>query len=177
MPGQSFDLIVVSHSQPPLKQPPSDIDPSLIRSPLIRNDFSPTLPLHITVELPAAKAANPLYPASHLHVSYQYEGTAEVISTTLITKEYLTPLDDPERPQTYTIEIPPEGILRAKVNDSQTPDATIRLRAWKGEKMLGVYDVGIYENLGYTGFKSQPIHLRLVEQWKATRPGFGRGIP
>ena len=164
-----FSLTVRSFTPPTLPVVDAEIEPSAIRSPHIPNVLSPTSSLYFVVFLPSARNKDPLYPATHLQMAYQYEGTGEVFSSNLIMARNVVSSGTEEEPTLYTIEVPPESIPRVKVNHGESPLAEVRVRAWRDEKLLGMWPVGIIENLGLEGFKSQPIHLRRVEQWKATK--------
>ena len=164
-----FTLTVDSFTLPSLPDVPPDIDPSTIRAPSIPNALSPTTPLYFTVSLPCAREKDPLYPATHLQMAYFYEEKAEVISTNLITNKNLVDSSTEEKPHFYTVEVPPESILRAKVNHEESPAAEVRVRAWRYEKLHGMWVVGRIENLGLEGFKSEPLYRRRVEQWKANQ--------
>ena len=163
-----FDLTVRSFTPPTLPVVDGEIDPSAIRSSHIPNVLSPTTSLYFAVSLPSARSNDPLYPATHLQMAYQYEGTGETISTNLITAKDIVSSGTEEEPL-YTVEVPPESIHRVKVNHGESPCAEVRVRAWRDMKLLGMWPVGRIESLGLEGFKSQPIHLRRVEQWKATK--------
>lgn len=162
-----FSLTVKSFAPPTLPEVPADLDPSAIRSPHIPNVLSPTSPLYFTVSLPFAREKDPLYPATHLQMAYYYEGTGEPISTNLITSKNLVNSHADAGSDIYTFEVPPDSILRAKVNHGESPQAEVRVRAWRNEKLLGMWTVGRIAKLGLEGFKSEPIHRRRVEEWKA----------
>lgn len=70
--------------------------------------------------------------------------------------------DDPEA-KIFIIEIPPNKVPRAKVDEGTSGDAEIRMYAWKNEKLLGQYEVGTVHGLGLTGFKATEISLRRQE--------------
>ena len=170
MPPQ-FSLTVQSFVAPDLPPVPKDIDHSLIKSPLIPNVLSPTSPLHLQLLLPCARESDFLYPATHLQFSYHYEGTGESIGADLITSREVVRGPSDEKVQdhfVYHVEVPPTSILRVKVNHGETPDADMRVRAWKNEKLLGMWTIGRIPGLGLEGFKSEPIHRLRVAQWKAT---------
>ena len=71
-----------------------------------------------------------------------------------------------ERAPVYELTVESEHILRCKVNHGESPDAEVRIRAWKRDKLLGCWTVGKIEGLGLEGLKSELIHRRRVEKWK-----------
>jgi len=67
----------------------------------------------------------------------------------------------------YTGQVAADEVPRVKVNEGASTTATVSLFAWKGEKLLGKWDVGQIEGLGLTGLKSEEIHKRRVQQWES----------
>lgn len=114
---------------------------------------------------------NPLYPASHLQLAYHYEGTGETLVPNFITSENLVKSTEAneEEPNLFEVEVAPEDILRFKVNEGQTTTASLKVRAWRREKLLGEWTVGQIERLGFVGLKSEPIHLARVKAWEKRR--------
>ena len=104
-------------------------------------------------------------------MAYFLEGPAEVCSMETITSRHLVRSATEDDAKTYVIEVPPKMILRPKVNHGETPEAEVRVRAWRDDKLLGSWPVGRIKDLGLEGFKSEPIHLLRVEQWKKTTRG------
>lgn len=76
--------------------------------------------------------------------------------------------DDPDA-KIFTIEIPPNKVPRAKVDEGTSGNAEIRLDAWKNEKLLGQYDVATIHGLGLLGFKATEISLRRQEVRNAAK--------
>ena len=112
-------------------------------------------------------------------LSYNFKGTGEVHVSRQFTSQDLVLVqagsdEDSEQVEpVYEINVQPEHICRVKVNHGESPDGELRVGAWKREKLLGVWTVGEIEGLGIEGLKSEPEHLRLVEQWKKTAASRG----
>jgi len=190
-----FELEVHSFTPPELPQQPADLDPGTIRSARIPNQLAATTPLTVALRLPSARPQDPLYPATHLQLIYDFAGTGQHFVTDPIRSEDLAPLlvestststsvggqvDDeaaaaaePERPPLllYVAEVHPAEVARVKVNPGQTSDATVLLDAWRREKRLGRWSVGTIHGLGLVGLKDFALHRRRMEQWKAAREG------
>lgn len=160
----AFDLVVQSFTSPTLPGIPSDLDKSAIRSPHIANALRALSPLDVHIVLPHAKEKNPLHPATHLNMEYFYDGTGAVMGHDQITADRLECVDMEQK--LFLLRVPPEGILRVKVNHGESADAEVRVCAFKDFKLLDKWVVGQIKGLGLEGFKSEPIHLKRVEQWK-----------
>ncbi|OAA69903.1 hypothetical protein ISF_03173 [Cordyceps fumosorosea ARSEF 2679] len=162
-----FILTVRSLTAPTLPAVPAGTPASAIRSPLIPGPLAATSPLRFVLSLPGAtgRARNPLRPATHLQLAFLYPGSGEVYLPEPILPEHLvkTAGDDGE----YEVEVGPDRIPRVKVNEGESPDAEVRLNAWRNEKLLGRFTVGVVEGLGVEGFKSSDLAKRRVEVQKA----------
>lgn len=162
-----FSLAVRSFTPPTLPDRPADAPPSAFRSGLIPSVASAISPLCFTVSLSSARDTNPLYPASHLQLSYFYESSGEIFIPNVITSKDLVNVGTEAEPNLYEIQAPAEEIPRAKVNDGTTSTAEVRVYAWKGEKLLGKWVVGQVESLGLEGLKSFPLALLRQKTWQA----------
>jgi hypothetical protein len=120
-------------------------------------------PLRFTLYLPNAKLTNLLFPASHLQVVFTFQGTGSMFLPRFIASADLEPIEGEEN--LYEAKVAGGEVPRVKVNEGQTTDATVSVNAWKGEKLLGKFEVGGIDGLGFEGLKSEPIHKRRVEQW------------
>lgn len=160
-----FTLSVHSVRLPTLPRLPPDLEPSDIRSGLTPSALSATSPLQLTLSLPLAKPKDPLHPATHLQLSYKYQGTGETFVPESITRERLAWIED----QLFELEIPSKDIIRAKVNHEQTTTAEVLVYAWKGEKLLGKWSVCHIEGLGIGGMKSDGVPRLRYETWMKMR--------
>ncbi|KAJ6782145.1 hypothetical protein PWT90_07437 [Aphanocladium album] len=165
-----YNLSVHSLTPPTLPEIPEGTQPSDIRSGMIPGSFAAALsPLRFTLSLPDARPKNPLYPATHLQLTYFYPSSGEIYVPNLITPRDVVKADDDEEQSTlYNVEIAPPDIVRVKVNEGETPDAEVRVNAWRNEKLLGKFTLGIIEGLGIEGLKSFDLAKRRVEAWKET---------
>lgn len=167
MPPQ-FNISIDSVKLPSLPQKSIDETiPGTIRSPLIPSSLCATTPLCFTCHLSLARPKDPLYPATHLQLSYNFHDTGEVFIPRSITSERLIPVEGAD--QRFEIQIPVEEISRAKVNHGATTDAQVAIYAWKGEKMLGKWIVCKIEGLGVEGLKSNDLAMLRVETWKKNK--------
>lgn len=164
-----FSLEVRSFTPPTLPARPADAPASAFRSPHIPSVAVATSPLFFTLSLPSARDKDPLYPATHLQLTYHHEGTAEVFPSKAITSEDLVKSDSEGEEHLYIVQVPPEGIPRTKVNEGTTPDADVSVYAWRREKLLGKWSVGRIEDLGFVGLKSFPLAVLRQKTWEANR--------
>lgn len=167
MPTQ-FSISIESVRLPNL--PPTSIHdtaPGTIRSPLIPSTLCATTPLCFTCDLPLARPKDPLYPATHLQLSYNFHDTGEVFIPRSITSEQFVAVGDAGR--LFEVQVPVEDVPRAKVNHGATTDAQVAIYAWKGEKMLGKWDVCKIEGFGIEGMKSNGLAILRVETWKKNK--------
>lgn len=67
----------------------------------------------------------------------------------------------------YAAQVAAAEVPRVKVNEGASSAAMVSLFAWRGEKLLGKWDVGLVEGLGLEGLKSEEIHKRRVQQWES----------
>lgn len=106
-----------------------------------------------------------MLPATHLTSSVHWDNSGSVYQPDQITSKDLIKSDDGADPDAkiYTIEIPPNRVPRAKVDQGTSGDGEIKLYAWKNEKLLGQYGAGTIRGLGLLGFKSSEISLRRQE--------------
>ena len=168
----SFDLTIRSFTPPTLPPQPNlaDVPASAYKSSLISGGpAAATSPLLFSLHLPNTRPKNPLYPASHLQAVFTFEGTGTIYLPRVLTSKDLDPEEEDETSNLYATSIPAPEIPRVKVNEGASTAATVSLFAWKGEKLLGKWDVGTVEGVGLTGLKSEEIHKRRVEQWKGER--------
>ncbi|KAJ3498747.1 hypothetical protein NLG97_g887 [Lecanicillium saksenae] len=163
-----YKLSVHSLNPPTLPEVPEGTQPSEIRSGMIPGSFAAaSSPMRLTVSLPGARPNNPLHPATHLQLTYLYPGTGEIYVPEFIMPEDVVKADDgDEASALYNIEIAPRNIVRVKVNEGETPDAEVRMNAWRNEKILGKFTLGVVEGLGIEGLKSFDVAKRRVEAWK-----------
>ncbi|KAG9247118.1 hypothetical protein BJ878DRAFT_477658 [Calycina marina] len=186
-----FSLAVHSYTPPTLPPQPSDIQAATsdFKSPMLssRSVAAATSPLLFIIALSAARPTDPLYPATHLQITYRFEGTGEIFVPNLITSKNLVEVsgetssrdavessneaveeregEGEDAKKLYRVEIPPADILRAKVNEGTTNDADVSVYAWRREKLLGKYAIGRIEGLGIVGLKAEPIHLLRQKNW------------
>ena len=103
---------------------------------------------------------------------FTFEGTGQIFLPRVLTGEDFDPVgeggdgDGSDGGTLYTAQVAADEVPRVKVNEGASTTATISLFAWKGEKLLGKWDIGQIEGLGLTGLKSEEIHKRRVQQWK-----------
>ncbi|KAH8667034.1 hypothetical protein BX600DRAFT_463055 [Xylariales sp. PMI_506] len=163
-----FSLSVRSFTPPTLPDRPVDAPASAFRSPKIPSIAAATSPLFFTLSLPSARDKDPLYPATHLQLSYHHEGTGEVFPSDNITAQDLVKSDaDDDDEHLYIVQIPPKEIPRAKVNEGTSSNAEVNVYAWRREKLLGKWKVGEIEKLGFEGLKSTPLAVLRQKTWKA----------
>lgn len=154
-----FSLCVQSYTPPSLPDQPVDIQASDFRSPLQLSSVAATSPLLFFISLPSARTNDPLYPATHLQLAYNFEGTGEVFLPKVITSKDLIGSSDEAETNLYSVQVSSEDIPRAKVNHGTTNTADVIVYAWRREKLLGKWNVGQVEGLGIVGLKSEPIHI------------------
>ncbi|KAJ2966105.1 hypothetical protein NQ176_g10304 [Zarea fungicola] len=165
-----YNLSVHSFTPPSFPEVPKETQPSEIRSGLIAGSFAAaTKPLFFTLSLPGAQEKNPLHPATHLQLTFAYAGTGEIFVPNLIMPGDLTESTSAGDAQStlYNVEISPRDIARVKVNEGESPDAEVRLYAWRKEKLLGKWVIGTIKGLGIEGLKSTDLAKKRVEHWKA----------
>jgi hypothetical protein len=162
-----FSLSIYSYTPPTLPAQPSDINPSDFKSAIhsSRSIAAATSPLHFTLSLPSARPNDPLYLATHLQITYTFEGTGEQFIPNLITSKDLIDASTGEEPNLYSVQLSGNDIARVKVNHGTTSDADVSVYAWRREKLLGKWHVGRIEGLGIVGLKSEPIHLLRQKTW------------
>lgn len=149
-----FYLSVHSITLPDLPEQPADAKASDFRSSLIRsNPLEATSPLYLTLELSSARDNNPLYPATHLQLSFDYRGSGEIFIPDVINANELIKVEFEEETRLYTLEVPPEHLPRAKVSTGGTSTAEVNIHAWRNEKFLGKWTVARIERLGIVGLK------------------------
>ncbi|OAA78655.1 hypothetical protein LEL_05478 [Akanthomyces lecanii RCEF 1005] len=167
-----YRLSVHSLTPPTLPTTPEGAHHTDIRSGLSEgakgsSSVAATSPLRFTLSLPDATPKNPLHPATHLQLTYFYAGSGETFVPRPIAPADVVKTDaDDESSTLYEVELGPADILRVKVNEGETPDAEVRLNAWRNEKLLGKFTVGVIKGLGLEGFKSFDLAKRRVENWK-----------
>jgi len=104
---------------------------------------------------------------------FTFEGTGQIFLPRVLTGEDFDPLGEEghghgsDGGNLYTAQVAASEVPRVKVNEGASIKATISLFAWKGEKLLGKWDIGQIERLGLTGLKSEEIHKRRVQQWES----------
>lgn len=168
-----FSLRVLSFTPPTLPEQPTDVPKSEFRSPIMRSVAAATSPLKFTVSLPSARDKDALYPATHLQLSYTYEGSGEVFVPSVIKSEDLVKSDTDEEPNVYVVEAPADEVPRAKVNEGTTSDGIVTVYAWRREKLLGKWTVGRIEKLGFVGLKSDDLAVLRQKTWAANRAKAG----
>ena len=166
MSKPQFSITVKSFTPPTLPLVPANVDPKLIKAATIPNIYGATSPMEFTVLLPSARPKNPLHPATHLILAYRFDQTGEHLVDEPILPEHLVSCGTEEEPHLYTIEVAPKHVARVKVNEGRTTDANVGVYSWKGEKLLGRFDIGHLEGLGIAGLKSEEIHKMRVEAWR-----------
>lgn len=165
-----YRLSVHSLTPPTLPAIPEDAHHTDIRSGFSEGAkgssyAAATSPLRFTLSLPDARPKNPLHPATHLQVTYFYAGSGETYVPRLIMPADVVKTGE-ESSTLYEVELGPADISRVKVNEGETPDAEVRVNAWRNEKLLGKYTVGVIKGLGIEGLKSWDLAKRRVENWK-----------
>ena len=150
-----FSLKVESFSPPSLPDY-TDVPVSALK-PLSNNIASATSPMTFTMSL----GPRGLYPATHLQLCYVFEGTGSIFPPEPITAGDLVKIGD-----YYEATVLPKNIVRSKVNEGESSTGKVVVYAWKGEKLLGSWEVGTIEGLGLEGYKSTDLARRRVEQWK-----------
>jgi hypothetical protein len=164
----TFTLSVHSMTPPELPPQPTDLPATAFKSSLISGSpVAATSPLLFTLRLPNARPKNPLLPASHLQVVFSYHGTGDIFLPRFITPGDLVHV--PGEGDLYEAQVAGDDVPRVKVNIGETSDATVSVYAWKGEKLLGRFEIGKIEGLGLIGLKSEAIHKRRVEEWMKDR--------
>lgn len=164
-----FSLSIHSFTPPTLPDWPADAPASAFRSPLIPSAAAATSPLCFTVSLPSARDTDPLYPATRLQLSYNFEGSGEVFIPDAITYRDLVKSGDEAEPNLYEVRAPADQVPRAKVNDGAPSEAEVYVYAWRGEKLLGKWTVGRIEGLGIVGLKSDPLAILRRDTWAAKK--------
>jgi len=174
MPTPTFSLTIRSLTPPTLPPQPdlADVPASAYKSSLIAGGpAAATSPLLFTLVLPNARPGSPLFPADRLQVVFTFAGTGSIyLPNVLESKDFVPVLDAAAdgdgNGNLYAAQIPASEIPRVKVNEGETSAATVSLNAWRGEKLLGKWELGKVEGVGLEGLKSLDIHKRRVEQWK-----------
>ncbi|KAJ4144276.1 hypothetical protein LMH87_003166 [Akanthomyces muscarius] len=167
-----YRLSVHSLTPPALPAIPEDAHHTDIRSGLSEGAkgssyAAATSPLRFTLSLPDARPKNPLHPATHLQVTYFYAGSGESYVPRLIMPTDVVKTDaDDDSSTLYEVELGPADISRVKVNEGETPDAEVRVNAWRNERLLGQFTVGVIKGLGIEGLKSWDLAKRRVEYRK-----------
>lgn len=164
-----FSLSVHSFTPPTLPDRPADAPASALRSPLIPSVAAATSPLCFTVSLPSARDTDPLYPATHLQLSYNFEGTGNVFIPDVITSRDLAESASGAETSLYEVQTPADKVPRAKVNEGAPSTAEICVYAWRGEKLLGKWTVGQVEGLGIVGLKADPLSILRRDTWAAKK--------
>lgn len=165
-----FSLSVRSFTPPTLPERLADTPASEFRSPLIPSVAAATSPLTFIISLPCARDTDPLYPATHLQLTYNFEGTGEVFIPDVITsRDLVDSCSEGETEKLYRAQAAPAQIPRPKVNEGATGDAEVFLYAWRREKLLGKWSVGCVQGLGIEGLKSNPLALLRRDTWAAQR--------
>ncbi|RDW82339.1 hypothetical protein BP6252_03451 [Coleophoma cylindrospora] len=154
-----FSLSVLSYTPPTLPDQPIDIQASDFRSPHLPSIVAATSRLLFTISLPSARANDPLYPATHLQLTYTFEGTGEIFIPNVITSKDLIESSAEGETNLYNVQVPEGEIPRPKVNHGTTSTAEVSVYAWRREKLLGKWNVGQVKGLGIVGLKSEPIHI------------------
>lgn len=168
MPPQ-FSLSVHSFTPPTLPDRPADVPASAFRSSLIPSPAAATSPLCFTVSLPSGRDTDPLYPATHLQLTYNFEGTGEIFIPDVVTSRDLIKSADDTEPNLYEVRTPADKVPRAKVNEGAPSAAEVSAYAWRGEKLLGKWTVGRVEGLGIVGLKSNPLAILRRDTWAAKK--------
>lgn len=166
-----FQLAVEGFTVPTIPKQPPELTRHDIASPHISSDCSPTDSLKVTLSLSCARPKSALYPATHLQLSFFYDGTGEVYLSRAIYQSDITVADctDAAGLPCYELTVPGIELLRVKVNEGKTADAQVRAYVWKSEKLLGMWELGTIENLGFVGMKSFDLHYRRLEQWNKSK--------
>ncbi|KAG6363682.1 hypothetical protein INS49_008783 [Diaporthe citri] len=94
---------------------------------------------------------DPLYPATHLQLSYNFEGSGKVFIPDVITSRDLVQSGSEAEPSLYEVQALADKVPRAKVNEGAPSAAEVYVYAWRGEKLLGKWNVGRVEGLGIVG--------------------------
>lgn len=119
--------------------------------------------------LPAARDSNPLYPATHLQLSFKFDGTGEVFIPDFVTPGDLARADREALSNLYEVELSANNVPRPKVNEGASSAAEIFVYAWRGERLLGKWTVGRVEGLGIEGLKSDPLAILRRDTWAAKK--------
>lgn len=164
-----FSLSIQSFTPPSLPDRPADAPASAFRSPLIPSAAAATSPLCFTVSLPSSRDTDPLYPATHLQLSYHFEGSGEVFIPDVITSRDLLKSGSQDEPHLYEVQTPADKVPRAKVNEGAPSAAEVYVYAWRGEKLLGKWNAGRVEGLGIVGLKSDPLAVLRRDTWAAKK--------
>jgi hypothetical protein len=155
-----FSLSILSYTPPTLPDQPIDTHGSDIHSPfLLPSIIVATSPLLFTISLPSARANDPLYPATHLQLTYNFEGTGEIFIPNVITSKDLIEFSVEGESNLYSVQVSSGDIPRAKVNHGTTSTAEVSVYVWRREKLFGKWNVGRVEGLGIVGLKSEPVHI------------------
>lgn len=164
-----FSLSIHSFTPPILPDRPADAPASAFRSPLIPSAAAATSPLCFTVSLASSRDSDPLYPATHLQLSYNFEGSGEVFIPGVIASRDLVGSGGGDGPNLYEVQTPADQVPRAKVNEGAPSAAEVYVYAWRGEKLLGKWNVGRVEGLGIVGLKSDPLAILRRDTWAAKK--------
>lgn len=157
---QPFTLTVHSFEAPTVPAQPADL---LQHADHTITVIPPASPLRFTLALPSARDNNPLFPATHLQLSYVFSNTCEVFDPVSLSSEDLSSRGGLEQ-NLYSVIVPASRIPRAKVNGDGSLDADVILYAWKRGKLLGKWTLGRIEGLGFAGSREQQLAKRRVEQ-------------
>lgn len=167
-----FHLTVIGLKPPLLPHyDPTTNPPIKIQTPLnLPPEIAAQSSLAITISRPTTSPAhpkNPLYPATHLQLSYGFAGTGEVFVPSMIRPRDLLKLEDGSTTENiYQINVSSSLIPRAKVNRGTTSTAEVMIHVWKGEKLLGTWFAGRVANLGIVGWKEDDLAVSRVEAAK-----------
>lgn len=167
-----FRLSIQSLTPSSLPERLPDTPASEFRSPLIPSVAAATSPLIFIISLPCSRVTDPLYPATHLQLSYKFEGSGDVFVPDVITSQDLVRSGSEDGTEKlYSVQLAPKQIPRPKVNKGATSDAEVFVYAWRREKLLGRWTVGCIQGLGLEGLKSHPLALLRRDTWAAQRRG------
>ncbi|KAG8164705.1 hypothetical protein KVR01_004980 [Diaporthe batatas] len=107
--------------------------------------------------------------ATHLQLSFNYEGSGEIFIPDFVTSGDLVKSDREAKSNLYEVEKSAHNVPRAKVNEGASRAAEVFVYAWRSEKLLGKWFVGRVEDLGIEGLKSDPLAILRRDTWAAKK--------
>ena len=136
------------------------------RSPFSKTPL--THPIKVTFTT-TSRGKNPIYPATYVQLSWTYAGE-EMFVDNVYTARDIDEENEGENSSSdiensdesggrsqrlYSLTIPQENIARKMCKPEEGRDAQVKLYAWRGEKLLGQWELGTVEGAGILRETSQ----------------------